>query len=102
MAARDRPPSRRLLAASGWLTNNDNNDNNDNNRREPSMARDALDPGPNNDYPNVPRKADGSVDRERFPRGERRQWDPVAREWVLIDLTMRDAEGNEIAPPEAA
>lgn len=64
------------------------------------MPRDALDPGPEGDYPNVPRRPDGSVDRVRFPRGPATQRDPRTGERVPVDLTMRDPAGNEIAPDD--
>lgn len=31
------------------------------------MATDALDPGPNGDYPFMPRNPDGTLDTERMP-----------------------------------
>ena len=31
------------------------------------MATDALDPGPNGDYPYLPRNPDGSLDTDRMP-----------------------------------
>lgn len=31
------------------------------------MATDALDPGPNGDYPHMPRNPDGTLDTERMP-----------------------------------
>jgi len=52
------------------------------------MARDALDPGPNGDYPHWPRKPDGSEDPERMPRGVYRQRTPDGRV-VLTDQTPR-------------
>lgn len=71
------------------------------------MARDALEPGPPGadgkpTYPNVPRNPDGTVDRVRFPRGERQQLDPKTGEWVPVDLTVRDEAGDEILPPDEA
>lgn len=35
------------------------------------MTTDALDPGPNGDYPHWPRNPDGTTDRERMPKGTR-------------------------------
>ena len=65
------------------------------------MAVDALDPGPNGDYPYWPRNADGSTDRKRMPKGHRRQKVKVAddRGEVLIDITPRKPDGSEIIPP---
>lgn len=57
------------------------------------MTTDALDPGPNFDYPNLPRTEDGRLDVLRMPIGLRRQ------NGVLIDLTphVRTASG-ELVP----
>jgi len=55
--------------------------------------RDAFEPGPNGDYPNWPRRDDGTPDPARMPTGFHVQ------RGVLIDVTPRDAEGNEILPP---
>ena len=73
------------------------------------MALDAFDPGPNGDYPNFPRDADGypcwegdgrvPVHGAPMPRGVHRHRNPHTGEIVLIDLTPRDAEGNPINPP---
>lgn len=63
------------------------------------MANDALDPGPNGDYPFWPRLADGSPDPERMPRGL--VWQQgLDGDWLLIDLTQRDEAGAEIIPPK--
>jgi hypothetical protein len=62
------------------------------------MARDALEPGPDGSYPNMPRNPDGTIDRERMPTGLAWQVTPDGRR-VLIDLTPRDANGNPISPP---
>ncbi len=62
------------------------------------MARDALDPGPDGSYPNMPRNPDGTIDRERMPTGLHWQTTPDGRR-VLIDLTPRDADGNPITLP---
>lgn len=37
------------------------------------MTTDALDPGPNGDYPHWPRNPDGTTDRKRMPKGSRRK-----------------------------
>ncbi|MFE4417695.1 hypothetical protein [Streptomyces sp. NPDC056817] len=73
------------------------------------MAIDALDPGPNGDYPHFPRLPDGSpawsdlcsadYHGSRMPRGVHRMWDPARREWLVYDVTPRDASGNPINPP---
>lgn len=62
------------------------------------MARDALDPGPDGNYPNWPRRPDGTLDPERMPTGVHHQLTPDGHE-VLVDLTPRDADGNPIVPP---
>jgi hypothetical protein len=66
------------------------------------MAHDALDPGPNGDYPHFPRLPDGrpawsdicppDYQGTRMPRGIQRQCGEI------IDVTPRDAEGNPINP----
>lgn len=68
------------------------------------MPNDALDPGPNGDYPFAARNPDGTVDRDRFPTGTRRHRVrrppfPIGGPVVRIDLTPRDADGEEIVPP---
>lgn len=50
------------------------------------MTLDALDPGPNNTFPYVPRDADGYLDEARMPVGLRTQRGPDARP-VTVDLT---------------
>jgi hypothetical protein len=35
------------------------------------MTTDALDPGPDGDYPHLPRTADGYLDASRWPMGTR-------------------------------
>ncbi|HEV7492528.1 hypothetical protein [Baekduia sp.] len=55
------------------------------------MANDALDPGPNGDYPYWPRNPDGS---SRMPYGERIQ------AGVKIDVTVRGPNGEPIGPPD--
>lgn len=61
------------------------------------MAVDALDPGPNGDYPHWPRRPDGSLDPERMPTGVHGQ--RVGDKRVLIDVTPSDENGNAIVPP---
>lgn len=66
------------------------------------MANDALDPGPNGDYPYWPRNPDGSTDRERMPKGvtkrRRDRRSPYGELHDMIDVTPRDQQGNEIDP----
>lgn len=62
------------------------------------MTNDALDPGPDGSYPHWPRMADGSPDPVRMPSGVRRQRTPEG-DHVLVDLTIRDADGQPIVPP---
>jgi len=62
------------------------------------MPEDALDPGPNGDWPLWPRRPDGTPDPERMPSGRRWQRDPRG-EWHLIDLTPRHPHGPPIVPP---
>lgn len=63
------------------------------------MVQDALDPGPDGNYPAWPRKADGTPDPERMPTGLHSQKVPGTRERVVVDVTLRDDEGNPIIPP---
>lgn len=62
------------------------------------MTNDALWPGPNNDYPNWPRRADGSPDPERMPSGLHWQRGPDG-DRVLVDVTSRHPDGSPIVPP---
>jgi len=62
------------------------------------MARDALDPGPLGNYPNWPRKPDGSWDEARMPTGVHSQVTP-AGDVVRIDVTPRRPDGTPIVPP---
>ena len=67
------------------------------------MARDAYEPGPNNDYPAWPRRADGTPDPRRMPTGTRRQRTPDGRV-VVVDETPRfpvdhPRAGEPIDPP---
>lgn len=63
------------------------------------MARDAFEPGPAGDYPNWPRLPDGSPDPARMPTGIHRTRDPTTGQWVVVDLTPRNADGTPIVPP---
>lgn len=56
-------------------------------------AVDALDPGPNGDYPNWPRLPDGTPDPERMPTGL------TTQDGVPIDVTPRAPDGTPIVPP---
>ncbi len=69
------------------------------------MAVDALDPGPEGDYPHFSRDEDGrpawadtATDAETVvPRGVQRMWH--AGRLTVIDLTPRHADGTPIVPP---
>ncbi len=63
-------------------------------------AQDALDPGPNGDYPWLSRNADGSLDTVRMPVGTRHQRGPDGK-LVLIDVQPTGPDGrrpSDIAP----
>lgn len=62
------------------------------------MANDALDPGPNGDYPFWPRNPDGT---SAMPTGLRLQPDENGRTH-LIDITPRHTDGTPIVPPDIA
>lgn len=57
------------------------------------MATDALDPGPNGDYPYLPRNPDGTLDTDRMPIGTRQQRTPDGRV-VLIDVEPTGPDGR--------
>jgi hypothetical protein len=64
------------------------------------MTTDALDPGPNNDYPHLPRNPDGTLDTTRMPVGHRTQTAPDGTK-ALIDVTTTLPDGRpvtDIAP----
>lgn len=69
------------------------------------MARDALDPGPDNSYPYWPRNPDGSPKMDAT--GAQDGGMPVGlrtirlgkTKRVLIDVTPRDDAGAPIVPP---
>lgn len=77
------------------------------------MAVDALDPGPNGDYPYFPRDAEGRPvwadsppgspvvnGGAPMPRGIQRMRDPGdPRRLVLVDVTPRPTDGTPVAPP---
>ena len=78
------------------------------------MPRDALDPGPNGNYPAFPRGPDGrpvfkkcgwpagptaeSAGTGQAPSGRTRRRIPAARR-APGDLTLRDQEGRPVVPP---
>ena len=69
------------------------------------MTRDALDPGPNDDYPAWPRRPDGSLDPERMPTGVHSQKVPTTSRRVEVDQTPRypvdhPRAGEPIEPPD--
>jgi hypothetical protein len=68
------------------------------------MTIDALDPGPNGDYPHLPRNPDGTLDTDRMPITPHYNVSPDGRR-VLIDPTPTVADGrrvDEIVPPPAS
>lgn len=65
------------------------------------MATDALDPGPNGDYPYLPRNPDGTLDIQRRPIGTVINRSPDGTE-TLINLEPTGPDGrrpSQIAPP---
>ena len=60
---------------------------------------DALAPGPGGNFPNWPRRPDGSPDPARMPTGVHRQKVPGKARRVLIDQTPRNPDGTPIVPP---
>lgn len=68
------------------------------------MATDALDPGPDGDYPHLARNADGTLDTQRMPIGLRRQRTPDG-DAVLVDVEPTLPDGRRVTsvvPPPAA
>ncbi len=63
-------------------------------------AQDALAPGPDGTFPFWPRRADGTTDPERMPRGARRQLMPDGRTVVVIDPAPGNPDGTYAGPPE--
>lgn len=64
------------------------------------MTTDALDPGDDGTYPNLPRNADGSLDVQRMPVGLRRQrgTDGVVRT-IDIEPSLPDGRRpSDVAP----
>lgn len=69
------------------------------------MATDALDPGPNGDYPFMPRNQDGTLDTERMPiHSVRHQHTNSAdgnRVVMNLEPTLPDGRKvTEVVPPE--
>jgi hypothetical protein len=63
------------------------------------MTTDALDPGPEGDYPYWPRNPDGTTDRTRMPAGPRkhRRSDGVA---IYIDPAPGNPDGTYAGPAD--
>jgi hypothetical protein len=59
------------------------------------MATDALDAGPNGNYPYLPRNPDGTLDTDRMPIGLTYQRKPDGCV-VLIDVTPALPDGRPI------
>ncbi|RYB90833.1 hypothetical protein EUA06_11190 [Nocardioides glacieisoli] len=59
------------------------------------MTTDALDPGPDGNYPHMPRNPDGSLDTARMPIGLRRQRTPEG-DTVLIDVEPTLLDGRRV------
>lgn len=65
------------------------------------MTIDALDPGPNGDYPFIPRNSDGTLDTDRMPIGLRRNRTRDGRV-ILVDVTPTLPDGRrvtDVVPP---
>lgn len=62
-------------------------------------ATDALDPGPNGDFPWWPRLPDGSTDPERMPRGPRTMRGPDGKA-LIYDPAPGLPDGTRAGPPE--
>lgn len=58
------------------------------------MATDALDPGPDGDFPHLPRNSDGTLDTTRMPL--KPYYVRVDRELVLIDPRATIADGRRV------
>lgn len=59
------------------------------------MAIDALDPGPNGDYPNIARNPDGTLDTRYQPIGQHWQRTPDGKVYS-VDLTKTLPDGRRI------
>ena len=59
------------------------------------MTLDALDPGPNGDYPYLPRLADGTLDPKRMPTTAHLNRSPDGRV-TLIDPTHTTPDGRRV------
>jgi hypothetical protein len=68
------------------------------------MATDALDPGPDGDYPYMPRNADGTLDTDRLPIGTRLQPGPHGKVVVIdVEPTLPDGRRvSDVVPPKGA
>ncbi|WNM25644.1 hypothetical protein [Demequina capsici] len=65
------------------------------------MANDILDPGPDGDYPYLPRNPDGTLDTERVSIGVSLGRNPVTRVRIYLRHMPRLADGRpvtDIAP----
>lgn len=65
------------------------------------MTTDALDPGPEGDYPHLPRNADGTLDTDRMPIGTRTQTAPDGTKHLVdIEPTLPDGRRvTDVVPP---
>lgn len=63
------------------------------------MTTDALDPGADGSYPHWPRRADGTTDEARMPRGPRRVRMPDGS-WGVMDPAPGNPDGTLAGPPE--
>ncbi len=66
------------------------------------MTTDALDPGPDGDYPHWPRNPDGTTDEERMPSGPRRSRTrrDAAGNPVVVDPAPGNPDGSRAGPPQ--
>jgi hypothetical protein len=68
------------------------------------VANDALDPGPEGDYPYWPRKVDGTPDEDRMPTGVEirppRKRNRLREGAAYFNLRPHDEDGVPIIPPE--
>lgn len=60
------------------------------------MATDALDPGPEGDYPHMPRNPDGTLDTDRMPIGARVTRTADGRR-VLLDPEPTLPDGRRVS-----
>lgn len=66
------------------------------------MATDALDPGPNGDYPYMPRNPDGTLDTTRMPIHTMQHRLPDGRTVLLnLEPTLPDGRKvSQVVPPK--